>query len=116
MARLGGDKSNYVLQVYVSGQWQDVGLTSTALMNGANVDGEFDNLFPRFGDFGYKDDSKQNFITKLSVTNTDGSSKDVYFMDEATVIDLARTNSPFQVSVDTSNSLLTITYTTPPTA
>ena len=108
MARLGGDKSNYVLQVYVNGNWNDVGLTSTAYMNSTNAINEFGTVFPTYQNFKVVDET-----SKYAKELQDKNGTIAYFVTPEKVQQFAATYSPFAVSVD--GDLLTITYTTPST-
>lgn len=107
MARLGGDKSNYVLQVYVNGNWNDVGLTSTAYMDSENAINEFGTVFPTYTNFKVVDET-----SKYAAELKDGSDNTIaYFVTPEKVQEFVAQYSPFAISVD--GDLLTITYTTP---
>lgn len=108
MARLGGDK-NYVLQVYVDGTWNDVGLTSTAYMDPAGAINEFGSVFPTYENFKVVDDT-----SKYAEELRDGEDNVIaFFVTPEKVQEFVAQYSPFAVSVD--GDLLTITYTTPST-
>lgn len=106
MSRLGKDK-NYVLQVYVDGSWNDVGLTSTAYMDTAGAVNEFGTVFPTYENFKVVDETSK-YVKELQ--NGNGTTI-AYFVTPEQVQEFVAQYSPFAVSVD--GDLLTITYTTP---
>lgn len=110
MARLGGDK-NYILQVYVDGSWNDIGLTSTAYMDPAGAINEFGTVFPTYENFKVVDYNNSKYAEQLQ----DGNGTTIaYFVTPEQVQSFAAQYSPFSVSID--GNLLTITYTTPSAA
>lgn len=108
MARLGGtDNKNYILQVYVDGNWNDVGLTSTAYMDPDGAVNEFGTVFPTYANFKVVDDA-----SKYAAELQDGDGNIIAcFVTPEKVEEFAAKYSPFAISVD--GNLLTITYTTP---
>lgn len=108
MGRLGGtDNKNYILQVYVDGNWNDVGLTSTAYMDPDGAVNEFGTVFPTYANFKVVDDT-----SKYAAELKDGNDNTIaYFITPEKVQEFAAKYSPFAISVD--GGLLTITYTTP---
>lgn len=109
MARLGGEQNkNYVLQVYVDGNWNDVGLTSTAYMDSAEKINEFGTVFPTYDNFKVVEGT-----SKYAKELQDKNGIVAYFVTPEKVQEFAAQYSPFAVSVE--GDLLTITYTTPST-
>ena len=108
MARLGGAQNkNYVLQVYVDGNWNDVGLTSSAYMDPENAINEFGSVFPTYTNFKVVEGT-----SKYAKELKDGTDTTIaYFVTPEQVQNFVAQYSPFAVSVE--GDLLTITYTTP---